>query len=249
MMTKFTDLLNSRFRQKETPQLPKMTALVEKSNSGQLSSFSGVFRIAALNTQEKETLETLLKTYSDETTYDASDLTALMAITSEVKAITNQAILLHGERIKRAQELLTKYRDGAFTAWLFAIYGNRQTPYNFLQYYEFYHAIPTTLHTKIDEMPRQAIYTLASRGGTLAEKVKIVETYAGQTKAELLTHIRKIFPLADDDKRTPNFASHAMTYLKRVKEILKNPLCRPEEDEKQQMQHLLAQLQEILQKR
>src|ERR1700677_3684402 len=117
MMSKFNDLLNLRFKTKETQQ-PKMTALVERSNNGDLSSFSGVFRVMPLNDQEKE------------------DLEALTAITSEVKAITNQAVILHGERIKRAQEILKKYRDGAFTAWLFATYGNRQTPYNFLQYYE-----------------------------------------------------------------------------------------------------------------
>ncbi len=51
-MSKFNDLLNLRFKQKETQQ-PKMTALVERSNNGDLSSFSGVFRMSALNEKEK----------------------------------------------------------------------------------------------------------------------------------------------------------------------------------------------------
>ncbi|MBI3508285.1 MAG: CT583 family protein [Chlamydiia bacterium] len=249
MMSKFNDLLNLRFRQKETKQ-PKMTALVEKSNNGDLSSFSGIFRVAPLNDQEKDALETILKNYRANEGYDVDpDLKALMAITSEVKAITNQAIMLHGERIKRAQDLLKKYRDGAFTAWLFSTYGNRQTPYNFLQYFEFYSTMPPHLHPKLDEMPRQAIYSLASRSGTLEQKQRLVESYAGQVKKEILSLIRKEFPLSEDDRRTPNFASHALGYLKRAKDILKNPQCRPEEDEKQQMQHLLSQLQALLHKR
>lgn len=249
-MSKFNDLLNLRFRQKDSQQQAKMSALVERANNGELSSFSGVFRVTALNEQEKDVLESILKSYRENESYDVNiDLKALMTITSEVKAITNQAVMLHGERIKRAQELLKKYRDGAFTAWLFAIYGNRQTPYNFLQYFEFYNVMPQTLHPKIDEMPRQAVYTLASRSGPLEKKKELVEKYTGQAKKELLTLIRKEFPLHEDDRRTPNFASHALSYLKRAKEILKNPLCRPEEDEKQQMRHLLSQIQAYLQKR
>jgi hypothetical protein len=247
---KFNDLLNLRFRQKESQQQPKMTALVERANNGELSSFSGVFRVSSLNDQEKEVLESILKNYRENESHDFdTDLKTLMTITSEVKAIANQAIMLHGERIKRASELLKKYRDGAFTAWLFAIYGNRQTPYNFLQYFEFYNAMPTSLHPKLDEMPRQAIYTLASRSGPQEKKEALVKNYAGQAKKELLTLIRKEFPLAEDDRRTPNFASHALNYLKRAKEVLKNPRCKVEEDDKQQMRNLLVQLQSLLQKK
>ena len=153
MISKFNDLLNLRFKQKEKTQPPKMTALVERSNNGDLSSFSGVFRVAQLNEKEKADLESILRTFriGEAVDFDG-DLKALMAITSEVKAITNQAVILHGERIKRAQELLKKYREGAFTAWLFSTYGNRQTPYNFLQYYEFYSILPQTLHPSLNRL-------------------------------------------------------------------------------------------------
>jgi len=248
-MSKFNDLLNLRFKTRETQQ-PKVTALVERSNNGDLSSFSGVFRVAALNDQEKADLEHILKSFRLNETFDVdADLKALTAITSEVKAITNQAIVLHGERIKRAQDLLKKYRDGAFTAWLFATYGNRQTPYNFLQYYEFYTTMPQALHTKIDQMPRQAVYSLASRQGDLEKKEAIVRNYVGQAKQEILKLIRAEFPLAEDDKRHPNFAAHALAFLKRAREMVKNPLCVPSEDEKKQLKHLLAQLSVLVEKR
>jgi len=248
MMSKFNDLLNLRFKQKETQQ-PKMTALVERSSNGDLSSFSGVFRVSALNESEKANIETILTNFRLENGDEyEDDLKALMVITSEVKAITNQAVILHGERIKKAQDILKKYRDGAFTAWLFTTYGNRQTPYNFLQYYEFYNVIPQTLHPKLDQMPRQAIYSLASRAGPLNKKEEIVQNYEGQPKQELLKLIRLEFPLPDDDKRLPHFSSHAISFLKKARDMLKNPHCLPKEDEKKQMKNLLAQLQSLLEK-
>lgn len=248
MMSKFNDLLNLRFKQKEAPQ-QKITELVERSNKGALSSFSGVFRVAELNANETATLDEILHSFRIDEAYDIeADLKALSAITSEVKAIANQAVILHGERIKKAQDLLRKYRDGAFTAWLFATYGNRQTPYNFLQYYEFYTTLPQTLHDKLDQMPRQVVYSLASRIGPYEKKEQLVRNYSGQTKQELLQLIRIEFPLAEDDKRLPRFSSHAVQFLKKGREMLKNPLCMPTEEEKRQLRKLLVQLQGLIEK-
>ena len=245
-MSKFNDLLNLRFKTKETQQ-PKMTALVERSNNGELSSFSGVFRVSQLNEKEKADIESILRTFrmSESDDFEA-DLKALMAITSEVKAITNQAVILHGERIKKAQEILKRYRDGAFTAWLYETYGNRQTPYNFLQYYEFYNVMPPALHAKIDQMPRQAVYTLASRNGPIERKEEIVSNYAGQAKQDLLKLIRSEFPLAEDDRRMPNFGSHGLAFLKRAREMFKASHCKLNELEKHQALHLLDQLRVLV---
>ncbi len=246
MMSKFNDLLNLRFKQKESQQ-PKMTALVERSNNGELSSFSGVFRVTALNETEKLALETILKNFEMNNREDfEADFKALSILTSEVKAITNQAVILHGERIKKAQEILKKYRDGAFTAWLFSTYGNRQTPYNFLQYYEFYNLLPPQLHPKLDQIPRQVIYSLASRAGSHEKKESIVKNYNGQPKKELLDLIRLEFPLPEEDKRLPNFSSHAISFLKRAREVLKNPNCFPREEERRQIQNLLAQIHALI---
>ncbi len=243
-MSKFNDLLNLRFKQKDQQ---KMTALVERSNNGELSSFSGVFRVSALNETEKSALETLLKNFRFNESYDVdSDLKVLTTITSEVKAITNQAVILHGERIKRAQEILKKYQDGAFTAWLFTTYGNRQTPYNFLQYYEFYTLVPQALHPKLDQMPRQVVYSLASRSGEYEKKEAIVKAYSGQPKQELLKLIRLEFPLPEDDKRLPHFSAHAISFLKRARDLLKNPLCTTREEEKRQIRNLLSQIQVMI---
>jgi hypothetical protein len=227
-----------------------MTALVEKANNGDLSSFAGVFRVTALNSAETALLETILKNYAPEEVLNVdADLKALTMITSEVKAISNQAVILHGERIQKAQQILKNYKDGAFTAWLYATYGNRQTPYNFLQYYEFYTQMPQILHTKIDQMPRQVIYSLASREGDLKKKEEIVKNYLGQTKQELLNLIRLEFPLDETDKRLPNFAAHAIAFLKRAREMLKKNVCVPSESEKKVLQELINQLQDLVHRR
>jgi hypothetical protein len=246
-MSKFNDLLNLRFKSKPSPQPPKMTALVERATNGDLSSFSGVFRVTALNETEKSALEGILKSFRMAETYDVDpDLKALMAITSEVKAITNQAVILHGERIKKAQDILKKYRDGAFTAWLYATYGNRQTPYNFLQYFEFYSTMPQDLHPKIDQMPRQAVYTLASRSGPIERKREIVTNYTGQPKQELLKMIREIFPLSEDDGRMPNFGVHGIAFLKRAREMFKNSHCKLTPEEKTRAHQLLDQIRVLI---
>ena len=246
-MAKFNDLLNLRFMQKGGAKEPKMTALVEKASKGDLSSFSGVFRVSSLSVAEKGAIEEILKDHR-QNEFDSidADLASLATLTSEVKAIANQAVILHGDRIKKAQDLLKKYRDGAFTAWLYAAYGNRQTPYNFLQYYEFYITMPIALHPIIDQMPRQVVYTLASRSGSLERKEAIIKNYCGQPKQELLGLIRVEFPLAEDDKRLPNLASYAIQFLKRARETLKNNLCVPSEEETRQIKALLTQIQKSL---
>jgi len=246
MISKFNDLLHLRFRE-SSKQPSKMTALVELANSGELSSFSGVFRVLELNDQEKSILKALLNNYQSgaQCNIDA-DLASLIAITSEVKAIANQAVILQGERIKKAQDILKKYRDGAFTAWLYATYGNRQTPYNFLQYYELYTMMPPAIHPLIDQMPRQAVYILASRNGSLEQKAAIIKEYYSHTKKELLNLIRMELPLEPKDKRRQNFAMQAIDFLKKANETLSHHLCILNKKEKAELESLVSQLKLLL---
>ena len=243
-MSKVNSLLSERL--KNSKQKPtKMRNLAEMSSSGNLSSFSGVFKVTSLNKKEREAIEEILSQYCNEEQEIGEDLASLAAITSEVKAINNQAAILHGERIKRAQEILKSYRDGAFSAWLIATYGNRQTPYNFLQYYELYISLPQLLHPKLDEMPRQAVYILASRSGPLEKKQEIISNYQGQPKQELLTLIRDSFPLARNDKRRQNLADFAITSLARLQESLKHPSFTPTLKQKKAIKDLLKSIEQL----
>src|ERR1700733_5604388 len=130
-MNKIDELLEERFNSGQGHT--KVKALAKQSNDGSLSSFGGLFKAQDLPEHEQRALEELLHSFQAEAKTDIKrDLVELSKITSEVRAITNQAAILHGERILRAQKLLKSYREGAFSAWLVAAYGNRQTPYNFL---------------------------------------------------------------------------------------------------------------------
>lgn len=241
-MSKVNDLLFSRLKQK----FSKTNELAEVSSKGQLSSFSGVFRVVPLSTIEETSLEELLKSYQGETSGSIErDLHVLSNITSEIKAISNQAAILHGERIKKAQEIFKNYRDGAFSAWLMNTYGNRQTPYNFLQYYEFYLSLPSNLIPKLEEMPRQAIYTLASRDIPLEQKKEVLENYQGETKNELLDLIRNKFPLEDSDKRREDLANQASQLMHRLTRLLTLKRFKPTPSEREVLKKQLEELSRL----
>lgn len=197
----------------------KVSQLASQSVTGNLSSFSGVFQTIPLSDTEKDQIQNLLHHYRDSKKQKITkDLEELSQITCELKAIHNQSILLHGERIKKAQILLKNYKDGAFSSWLIAVYGNRQTPYNFLQYYELYIVISADLQKKISSIPRQAIYTLASRKGSLRQKEQIVEQFQGESKELLIKKIQKTFPLDQSDKRKKNVYTFIYGQLSKIYE-------------------------------
>lgn len=241
-MAKVNTFLAERLKSASS-KVSKMTGLAEMSNSGALSSFAGVFRVSSLSPAERMRLSSLLETHRNEGEDIAPDLDLLCGITAEVRAINSQAAILHGERIKKAQELLKKYRDGAFTSWLIAAYGNRQTPYNFLQYYELYHALPQALSGKLDEMPKQVAYILASRQGTLPQKEEIIRNYVGQSKQELLHAIRESFPLAKGDKRSSDAFEQALRTLQKIEQQLASSLKKPSPKQKEALRSILQSLQ------
>lgn len=244
-MAKVNSLLSERLKG-PFEKLSKMTNLAEMSSSGHLSSFAGVFKVSELSSKEQEQLKVLLEEYREDGQDIGQDFTNLSAITSEVKAINNQAAILHGERIKKAQELLKKYREGAFTFWLIQTYGNRQTPYNFLQYYELYQSLPQLLLGKLDEMPRQAAYTLASRDGPFELKKEIIQNYEGQTKQILLEQIRKAFPLKQKDKRGQKYGETLIKSLKRISLFVSNNPIELTPTQKKQALEILRVLKESL---
>lgn len=244
-MGNVNDLLAKRLKKGE--QSSKMAEMAKQSASGNLTTFAGMFSISELTPEERNFLETLLKTYAiDDSTVDA-DLRDLLCLTAEVKAINNQAAMLHGERIKKVHDILINYKDGAFSSWLISTYGNRQTPYNLMQYYEFCEAMPKLLRPQIENMPRQAVYTLASREGEFEKKVQFVEGYSGQTKAELLVMIRETFPLDSKDKRRENIGIVAIHGLEKVCRTLQRKEARLTKLQKQAITTLIEQIQGLVQ--
>jgi hypothetical protein len=247
-MSKVNSLLSERLKT-SSDKLSKMSTLAERSSSGNLSSFSGVFKVEGLSEKEKEFLKMLLAEYQKEGQDIEADFDSLSSITSEVKAISNQAAILHGERIKRAQEILKKYKDGAFTFWLIQTYGNRQTPYNFLQYYELYLAVPQLLLPKLDEMPRQAAYTLASREGPFETKVEIIKNYQGETKQAVIEQIRKAFPLQEKDKRAQDHGQNLIKGLQKMLDFFSNQPVKLLPPQQKKALQLIDSLKHLIEKK
>lgn len=242
-MSKFNDLLMGRFKSQAKKE--KMNELAQRITAAPAAKFSGAFQVTQISSQERASLQTLLEKYKNKDQNIADDLQFLSNITSEVKAISNQAIILHGERIKRAQELLKKYRDGAFSNWLMKTYGNRQTPYNFMQYYQLYKALPKKLQGIVDEMPRQAIYSLSSRSVPQEKKVEFVQEYQGESKTVLLEKIRTSFPLAKQDKRTPNKTRAVLENLRKTKKIMEQDRFAPSHFDIKEIKMLLKECEAL----
>lgn len=238
-------LLGERLKRNEKSS--KMTVMADRSASGNLTGFSGIFSPSEPTEEEKKAVEDILLRYETGKGDIKRDLSLLISITSEVTAINNQAVILHGERIKKAHTILTSYREGAFTAWLITAYGNRQTPYNFMQYYLFCEAMPKALRTQIESMPRQAVYTLATREGDLDKKRNIVEAYKGQTKGELLKIIRKAFPLEEADRRQKDPGQEVIDMLKRLSDFLKENVGKISKSRKPAISALLDDIRSRLQ--
>ena len=244
-MSKSDSFLINRFKEKEKKE--KVGDLIERSSGNPRPHFSSPFEVAPLSDAEKEGLQALLETYQTEEVRPLEDdLQSLLTLTSEIKAIDNQAVILHGERIKKAHTLLKKYREGAFTHWLIKTYGNRQTPYNFLQYYDFYTALPKPIREITNAMPRQVIYHLSSRPIPWEKKVAFVKAYRGESKTLLLDKLRSSFPLPKQDKRSGNQAKNALHLLQRAKVAMGRPTFSPSKGEKRALQALIRELQALI---
>ncbi len=155
-----------------------------------------------LSEAETNVLKNLLLDNQTSTCDITSDFSILTSITSEIKSINHQSVLLHGEKIQAAKELFSAYGELAFSRWLKEVYGNRQTPYNFLKYYIFYTSLSKELQDKMLAMPKQIVYTIASRNCSEADKKSVIDTYDGESKETFLKAIRRAFPVERKIKRT-----------------------------------------------
>lgn len=117
----------------------------------------------------------------------------LTRITMQIKSIRVQSALLHGERIKEAQNLLANYKEGAFSKWLMSVYGNRQSPYNMLRFYEFHQSASKETRPLIESAPKKAIYLLASCKADQNTKLDFIQKHATASQSDLVLLIRETF--------------------------------------------------------
>ncbi|MBM3202257.1 MAG: hypothetical protein FJZ56_07630, partial [Chlamydiae bacterium] len=115
--------------------LEKRSQGVVRNDAAPINSFRSLFAVKELTAQEKQELAALLHP----STYYERDLEELTKITAELKSIQKQAVVLIGERIYKAREILKAYGDQTtFTAWIDATFQSRKTAYNALAFYDLY---------------------------------------------------------------------------------------------------------------
>lgn len=164
-------------------------------------TFRTVFNILPLTEDESEQIHEML-TVSGLTREEVqTDHITLKDITTQIRAIEKQSTILHGERIHKAQTILKKYRDGTFSKWLYLTYGNRQTPYRMLQFYELFMDLAGPERELISAMPKRAAYALASRSGTLEKKAEIIKIHHNSAPDEIIQIVQETFPLKEGDRR------------------------------------------------
>ena len=115
-----------------------------------------------------------------------------------------------------------------------------------MQYFELYSSLPKKLQGIVDEMPRQAIYSLSSRAISYEKKEAFVKEYQGESKTQLLEKLRKSFPLAKKDKRNPNKSKGVLDNLNKALVGIKDDRFIPSEEERKELQKLLGELKELL---
>lgn len=222
----------------------------EITKPAHMTPFRGMFGESKLSREEEEGIKQILMVNMQPTGSDEAemlqDYQKLTQITSEIRAISNQSILLHGERIKKAQQVFKNYKEGAFTEWLISTYGNRQTPYSMLQYFEFYHALPLEKRPLIERIPKKAAYILASRHGDIALKMDVIENYKGEKQNEVIALIQEKLPIPETDKRAKPINESIINDLERaLSKIAKRKKYLIKQD-KARLQRLLETLSSIL---
>lgn len=201
-----------------------------------------------LTEQERVSIKNILiDNYSSETMQKKEiDLhhEELANISRQIKSISAQSVLLHGERIKKAQDILANYRDGGFTKWLMLIYGNRQTPYSMLRYYEFYHNAPQESRAMIESAPKKCVYLLASREGDDQKKLDLVQNHGDKPQAKFLKEIQEAFPTSETDKRKPMMSSTILA-MSKLCDKLESGSKHISEDDRADIEELIQRLKKF----
>lgn len=152
------------------------------------------------------------------------DFAKLKAITNQIRSIHKQQVLLVGERIFRARDILKRYGDGTttFTQWIDCVFSSRRTAYNILCYYEFYQELPSLSYQEgLQKMPLKVAYCLSSRQAPIERKLEIIDMYDGEPPEDTILLIKERLPTSEKDKRRRDSNKVAIGRLRDVLSRLK----------------------------
>lgn len=245
------NLLAKKFlalRKKETPKVPE----VSKKSIVPHNSFRAMFDPHELAEAEINNLKLIFEESATESTHEEEidkDFSQLLQITSELKAIQKQAVILVGERICAVRDIFKRHGGEGigFTAWLSIAFNAKKTAYNAMAYFELYSALPTEeLKTKMKQMPVKVSYVLASRKAPEKLKFSIIDSYQGEKQREMLDRIEEHMPIQGDKRSLRTLGEKAVDDLERIIETIMRRKKHIHSQERTRIDNALHMLEELI---
>jgi hypothetical protein len=174
----------------------------------QINPFSSIFDLQSLDDKTAQAIELLVHDLNPPETDNIealrADIVRLKNITVEVQAIEKQGVLLVGERLFKAREILGRWSQGSdsFRNWLNIVFKHRSSAYNVLAFYDLHQILPSPeLQKKLKEMPHKAAYVLAARKGEIEAKAEIVEKHFHLKADEIIAIVQDKFPSSKKESK------------------------------------------------
>lgn len=163
----------------------------------------------------------LVKEEKQELGWLERDLEKIIKLSKECHSVQKQGVILLGEKISQAKSIFSIYSSSKplFSFWVRKTFSSEKTAYNALAYFEFYTEISNEeTKEKLKKMPLKAGYALASRKGSLDDKLKIVDLMYHENSEEILLEIQQRIPMPLKDGRKKT--SFKLGVLKRIEQLI-----------------------------
>lgn len=225
------------------PDMPQFNIIAAQNP---IHSFFGV---KPLDMLESNRIEQLLVNNYEPSLLDEDKVTQhvneIKNLTSEIKGINKQAILLIGERIFKANQILKNYKDGTFMEWVDSVFDSRKTAYNILAYYELHQSLPIQSKENLKKISPTAAYVIASRKIPLEKKISFVNEYHDLKSQDMMLLIKEMFP----SKNQPTKTSLNLKLINVIQKSIQTLKERKEEinsDEKKLLESIIITLKSLL---
>jgi hypothetical protein len=216
------------------------------------NSFRSIFNADEDESEDREFLAALFEKHLEESEdYKeiSKDLEDLVKVTSELKSIQKQAVLLVGERIFQVRRILKSYakESDMFISWVDRTFSSRKSAYNALAFYEFYSSLDSDeLKTNYKKMPAKISYIIASKKADYDKKVRIVEQYQGQKQKEMLEIIdEELTEKKALAKTSLDATTKTLMEMQRLTHVLKRRMNRFGTKHREILQEVKAQFMEL----
>lgn len=181
--------------------------------------------LTTLTPTEETQIEKLFLKEDDVATEDViSGVSSIKFITSQIKLIQKQHVLLVGEKIFKAREIIQGMgkKDTTFTSWVNLVFPTKSSAYNALAYYEFFIKLPDNQVKKaFQSLPYKTAYALASRRGENKVKMSVLSKIRGKNNQEAMCILNtylpaRLEPIVDDNQQNKILSSKLLEVLKLV---------------------------------